>query len=379
MTYEIRGDRLHIGGRAVRFVPARDVGGRITPTLIVLHDTAGGLAAGGSISWLAGNPKKTSAHVVVARDGAITQLADFDRKTNHAGASQWRGRAMCNGFAIGIEIVNPGRLLERGDGAVSSAGHVYDRAQYGIGCCTSEPHGGKGWWMPYTPEQLAAVEALVAALARAYPSIKEVVGHHDISPGRKVDPTPLMPWSSMRQALAGARNAVTAPVVADRERQETAYDVAGVQARLAELGYYTGLHDGALGARTEAAVFAFQRENRIAANGQIDRATVTLLQSPDAKALPTGHREEATPQTLAADGSQTMGSALSDVRDGKVQTALAGVTGLLVAAKTLLQEAGLEIVIVLCLGTAAYFGWRQMRRGGHLAGHRLAEHKKGVK
>lgn len=46
--YSINGDRLSIGGRSVPFVPSPHVGGRIEPTLVVLHDTAGGLDASGA-------------------------------------------------------------------------------------------------------------------------------------------------------------------------------------------------------------------------------------------------------------------------------------------------------------------------------------------
>src|SRR5262245_12737455 len=56
----------------------------------------------------------------------------------------------------------------------------------------STPTHGDGCWMPYTEDQLRTVEQLIGALAREYP-ISEVVAHHDISPGRKVDTTPLPP------------------------------------------------------------------------------------------------------------------------------------------------------------------------------------------
>ena len=59
---------------------------------------------------------------------------------------------------------------------------------------------GDGCWMPYTEDQLRTVEKLIGALAREYP-ITEVVAHHDISPGRKVDTTPLMNWPRMHAVL----------------------------------------------------------------------------------------------------------------------------------------------------------------------------------
>ncbi len=369
--YTIVADRLEIDGRPCAWRQARDVGGRITPTLIVLHDTAGGLEADGSISWLAGNPGKTSAHFVVARDGEITQLAPADRKCNHAGKSEWRGRSMCNGFAIGIEIVNPGKLLARGECAVSSAGKVYDRAQHGIGRCATAAHGD-GYWMPYTPQQIAAVEGLVHALAAAYPTITEVAGHHDIAPGRKVDPTPLMPWPQMRAALDKARKAKPA-------ESEPEPDIEAVQARLEALGYNPGLIDGRLGSRTVGAISAFQAENGLKPTGKLDRSTLTRLADDEAKPLPTGHREEATVSTLVADGSQTAAVAVASRREGAWQAILASTTAALVAVKQFVAEAGVEIAIVGLCVVGAYFGWRELNRGTFLGQHRLAEHKAGRK
>lgn len=381
MTYRIVNDRLAIEGRNVRFVQARDVGGRITPTMIVLHDTAGGLNADGSISWLAGNPNKTSAHFVVALDGTITQLAPPDRKCNHAGRSSWRGREMCNGFSVGIEIVNPGKLLPRGNGAVSSAGTVYDGTQHTIRERTTKAHGS-GLWMAYSHAQIEAVRSLVEALARAYPSITEVVGHHDISPGRKVDPTPLMPWDVMRQALqAGRAGASSSAAIVQVEREAIAetIDVQGLQERLRDLGYYTGIIDDRIGSKLEGAVYAFQRENGLKATGRLDPETVTRIESPElAKPMPTGHREE-TPPTALAENSTTMKSAIADVKDGQWQTALAAVTGFLAAVKALVAEAGVEILIIGSVAGMAYFAWKQMKRGHEAKEAELAAYRAGLK
>lgn len=380
--YEIKNDRLTIDSRPVAFRQARDVGGRIVPTLIVLHDTAGGLNAEGSIEWLCGNPNKTSAHFVVALDGTITQLAAPDRKCNHAGESIWRGRKYVNGFGVGIEIVNPGKLLPRGNGAVSSTGTVYDGTQYTLRERSTKAHGA-GIWMAYSQAQIDAVRSLVEALARAYPSITEVVGHHDISPGRKVDPTPLMPWDIMRAAVEAGRASASSPaamVQIEREAVAEKIDVQGLQERLRDLGYYTGLIDGSLGTRTEAAVYAFQRENNMKATGRLDPETVTRIESPElAKPMPTGHREEATPKTLVDSGSATMQSAIDNVKDGKLQTVLAAVTGTLVAIKTLIAEASVEILIIGVVCVSAYFAWKQMKRGHDTKDQELAAYQAGLK
>lgn len=219
--YEIRNDRLRIAGRPVRFDPTEHVGGRIEPVAIVLHDTAGG-PPGDSVGWLKRNPRKVSAHCIV-RNGTIVQLADFDRKTNHAGKSTWRGVGECNGRMIGIEIVNPGHLRGTPDSAVSDFGKAYGRAD-GVVECKATAHHEAYCWMRYTDEQMQAVERLIAALGAAYPTITEVIGHHDISPGRKDDPTPFMNWGRMRAAL-GTRQVQSPPVPDIREAQQALIDL----------------------------------------------------------------------------------------------------------------------------------------------------------
>ena len=193
--FDIVNGRLTIAGKAAPFVRTPNQGGRLEPTLIVLHDTAGRLAKGSSVAWLCNPKAKASAHLVVERDGSVTQLVEFDRVAWHAGQSSWRGRSGCNAFAIGIEIVNPGKLTGTPKKATAWFGESYG-AEFGIARASTSIHGN-GCWMPYTEDQLRTVERLIAALASEYP-IGEVVAHHDISPARKVDTTPLMDWPRMR-------------------------------------------------------------------------------------------------------------------------------------------------------------------------------------
>jgi N-acetyl-anhydromuramyl-L-alanine amidase AmpD len=210
--------RLTIAGKAAPFVRTPNQGGRLEPTLIVLHDTAGRLAKGSSVAWLCNPNAKASAHLVVERDGSVTQLVEFDRVAWHAGQSSWRGRSGCNAFAIGIEIVNPGKLTGTPKKATAWFGESYG-PEFGIARASTSIHGN-GCWMPYTEDQLRTVERLIAALAREYP-IGEVVAHHDISPARKVDTTPLMDWprtpcwnptaGTSAEASAGTRRYPSAP------------------------------------------------------------------------------------------------------------------------------------------------------------------------
>jgi hypothetical protein len=125
----------------------------------------------------------------------------------------------------------------------------------------------------------------VAALGQAYPSITEVVGHHHVSPGRKVDPTPLMPWPRMRAAL-GVQPESSVPDLGT---------IKAAQARLAGLLYPVGAADGLMGPRTRMGVRAFQEQNKLPVTGELDAETVASLKAPDAKAMPTGTRDDTAP------------------------------------------------------------------------------------
>jgi N-acetyl-anhydromuramoyl-L-alanine amidase len=106
---------------------------------------------------------RVSAHLLIERDGAITQFASFDRRAWHAGASEFDGRPRCNDFSIGIEL----------------EGSDFDA---------------------YTDAQYAALNEALAAVLVSYP-VRAVRGHSDVAGGRKTDPGPFFDWA--RLALPG--------------------------------------------------------------------------------------------------------------------------------------------------------------------------------
>ena len=112
---------------------------------------------------------RVSSHLVVARDGAVTQYVKFTERAWHAGRSVYRGREACNDFSIGIELEGTDTLA-------------------------------------YEPAQYAALAKVVAALCAAYPSLSvdRIVGHSDIAPGRKTDPGPAFDWPLARRLIAAA-------------------------------------------------------------------------------------------------------------------------------------------------------------------------------
>jgi AmpD protein len=112
---------------------------------------------------------RVSSHLVVARDGAVTQYVGFTERAWHAGQSMYQGREACNDFSVGVELEGTDTL-------------------------------------PYEPAQYVALAEVVAALCAAYPRLSpdRVVGHSDIAPGRKTDPGPAFDWPRARRLITQA-------------------------------------------------------------------------------------------------------------------------------------------------------------------------------
>jgi len=113
---------------------------------------------------------RVSAHFVIDRQGVITQFVPVARRAWHAGVSCWEGRPACNDYAIGIELI----------------GDAY---------------------RPFAPAQYRECARLCCALMRRFPAIgpRRIVGHSDVSPGRKWDPGPQWDWARFRRSLARIR------------------------------------------------------------------------------------------------------------------------------------------------------------------------------
>ena len=110
---------------------------------------------------------QVSAHVLIARDGGLTQYVPLQLRAWHAGPSSFRGRIACNDFSIGVEL----------EGADEVA---YKEAQY---------------------ERLAD---LCRLLASEWPAItrERIVGHCAIAPKRKTDPGSNFDWEYFFGLLA---------------------------------------------------------------------------------------------------------------------------------------------------------------------------------
>jgi N-acetylmuramoyl-L-alanine amidase len=193
-------------GKPVSFVATPNRGSTFpagSPKYLVMHYTAA-TTAKSSITWFANKVAKASAHLLIGRDGAITQFAPFDTVTWHAGESQWAGLNGLNRFSIGIELVNGGRLQKTAGNYVCAVDKkvVPDNE---VMLARHKNESTEVFWHTYTDVQLEVSLEVSALLVKQYALI-DVLGHEDISPFRKSDPGPAFPMGSFRSKVMGRKD-----------------------------------------------------------------------------------------------------------------------------------------------------------------------------
>ena len=169
--------------------------GKIDPKFIVIHYTASANFEG-DVRTLSTSSVQASCQLVVGPNGEIAQIGNLNDNLWHAGRSKWRGYNGLNKYSIGIEVTSPGPVDKIGD-------NLY-KTWYGKTVSTSDgysfvearhPNGGPTkYWAVFTQKQIEVLKELVPTLMQYY-GIKEVVGHDEISPDRKIDPGPCCPKS----------------------------------------------------------------------------------------------------------------------------------------------------------------------------------------
>jgi len=192
--------------------------------MLVLHYT-GMQSAGEALARLCDPTAKVSAHYLIDETGAVYRLVPEDRRAWHAGVSYWRGKTDINSRSVGIELVNPG--------------HAWG-------------------YRPFPEPQLEALCALAGEILDRHPiPPRNVVGHSDIAPDRKLDPGEKFDWARLAAAGIGlwpAKPGGATGVLRDM---------------LAEYGYDVS---------TRHAIAAFQRHFRPArVDGLADDETIGLL------------------------------------------------------------------------------------------------------
>lgn len=227
-------------------LPSPNFDERTAPVnVLVLHYT-GMPTAQMALDRLADPNAKVSAHHVLDEDGTVYAMVAEEKRAWHAGVSHWRGKGGLNDCSVGIEIVNPGH-------------------EWG--------------YRPFPDAQIAALIPLCnAILSRHSIPARNVVGHSDIAPARKLDPGELFPWERLAGEGIGLWPVAEAAARgASLRTGDIGEAVEEMQRMLAAYGYSVQT-DGVFDAYTEAVVSAFQRHFRPArVDGVWDGESAHLL------------------------------------------------------------------------------------------------------
>ena len=112
---------------------------------------------------------QVSCHWLVSKKGKLYKIVDEKNVAWHAGISSWKGEKMLNDNSIGIELDN--------------TGHGFD---YKI----------------FSNIQMRVLEKLLKLLIQKYDiEKKNILGHSDIAPDRKLDPGELFNWARLAKKI----------------------------------------------------------------------------------------------------------------------------------------------------------------------------------
>ena len=104
-------------------------------------------------------------------------------------------------YAIGIELVNAGKLHNRPNGKWADwSNHVLPDSEVSIAVHKDE--STQAGWHEYSEVQIKTAIKVASLLKFTY-QIADVLGHEEVSPGRKTDPGPLFPMNSFRSIVMG--------------------------------------------------------------------------------------------------------------------------------------------------------------------------------
>lgn len=127
------------------------------PNFVILHHTAQD-SVQQTLKTFTLKQTNVSAHYVIARDGKVIHMLNDYLRAWHAGNGSWGRDTDINSSSIGIELDNNG-------------------------------------FEPFSDIQINSLLALLTKLKKDYNiPIQNIIGHADIAPTRKKDPSALFPW-----------------------------------------------------------------------------------------------------------------------------------------------------------------------------------------
>ena len=193
------------------------------------------------------DPKsKVSSHYLIKRNGEIINLVPDLFEAWHAGVSSWKHFKSLNKNSIGIEITNPGHQ------------HGYIR---------------------FSKKQIFSLQKLLNILVKRYKIKKKyILGHSDISPGRKKDPGEKFPWEMLaKNKLSFWHNLDKKKIKKFREKNlNTRIDENLFLKNLHKIGY-NDVKKFKSHKNTKYLTLAFQRRFRQSlVNGKIDKECLLI-------------------------------------------------------------------------------------------------------
>ncbi|MBL7750400.1 MAG: N-acetylmuramoyl-L-alanine amidase [Chitinophagaceae bacterium] len=136
------------------------------PQFVVIHHTAQN-SCDQTLKTFTLTRTKVSAHYVVCRDGTVFHMLNDYFRAHHAGVSKWGNALDLNSASIGIELDNNGSEV-------------------------------------FSEEQMNSLLVLLGRLKKTYDIPQaNFVGHADVAPGRKVDPSRYFSWQRLAESGFG--------------------------------------------------------------------------------------------------------------------------------------------------------------------------------
>jgi len=152
-----------VGSDWAQWKPSPNYGPRKANYVILHHTSSATLER--ALATLSNPNTQVSSHYLIDRDGRVIQLVDENQRAWHAGESYWGGHSDMNSASIGIELVNNGKE-------------------------------------PFPPAQIKSLLSLLSEIQSRHKIPRgNFLGHADVAPGRKTDPSAFFPWRQL--AMSG--------------------------------------------------------------------------------------------------------------------------------------------------------------------------------
>jgi N-acetylmuramoyl-L-alanine amidase len=136
------------------------------PNFVIIHHTSDD-SVDQALRTLTNPLRSVSAHYLIGRDGRIIQLVDERARAWHAGETKWGSDTDLNSASLGIELDNNGRE-------------------------------------PFSGAQISALLELLGDIkARYHIPAANFLGHADVAPKRKTDPSRFFPWRTLAESGFG--------------------------------------------------------------------------------------------------------------------------------------------------------------------------------